>query len=179
MEELVKIGSEAGLDPSYIQMAAEELTEKSITASSSDNDTHIFEERFIETNVSMNQVWEEIRAEMRQNFNENALFGSFKEDRSANEIVYNSMSGIVTTARFLKRKNGFNIQFSQRVGAASSLTEGLMYGTAFTVLPFILLFAVFDPTIFERIALFSSLLVVLSFVVYTLDMHGEKRNIAN
>ncbi len=174
-EELLKIGAAAGLDPTHIQMAVEELTEKSVRSSSTQNDTHIFEERLIETNVPMSQIWDEMRAEMRQNFNENAMLGSFKEDPGANEIVYNSMSGIVTTARFIKRKHGVNIQFSQRLGLASSLTEGLMYGAILTTLVFGVLFAIFKTDLVESIALFSSLLVVFSLLVYTLDVAWRKK----
>lgn len=175
MDELLKIGAEAGLDPAHIQTAANELTERTITSTSHQNDTHIFEERVLDTNVPVKQVWNEIRAEMRQHFNENQMFGGFKENPADNEIVYNSVSGVVTTARVTRRSNGIKIQMSQRVGLASSLTEGILYGGTVTLLVFGALFAAFKTSLIESVALFSSLMVIFSIIVYALDVAWRKK----
>jgi hypothetical protein len=170
MDELIKIGEEAGLDIAHIQQAAHEVSEKLVRKSSTQNDTHIFEERVIETTVSADAIYDEVRAELRQNFNDNAMFGNYKEQLQDRELVYNSMSGIVTTARVSSQKNGVKIQMSQRVGLGSSLTEGVLYGGIVTSMVFGILFAIFKTNMVESIAMFSSLMVLFSIVVYALDV---------
>lgn len=177
MEELMTIGSDAGLDMQHIQVAAMEYSEKKVTWHSGFTDTHIFEERDIETEVDENLIWDEIRAELRHNLGTGEMFGAIKKHPTQKEWSHRSLSGIETIASLSPRPNGVKLRISQRVGLASSLTEGVLYGGVLSLIGFSFGFAFLDPSFYQGTALFASLLVVFSILVYTLDVAWRKKKL--
>lgn len=176
MNELLEIGDEAGLDMELIKTAALEYREKNITRRSGLTDTHIFEEREVNTEAYIDDVWNEITTELKH-FVGGDTFGKTKEDFSKKEWVNTSLSGIETVASLSKREGGVRLRVSQRVGLASSLTEGVSYGLLLTFVPFGLVFAFLKPSFFEASALFASLFTVCSILVYTLDVAWRKKKL--
>ncbi|GAB5409866.1 MAG: hypothetical protein BalsKO_22310 [Balneolaceae bacterium] len=176
MDELLQIGDEAGLDMDLIKTAALEYREKNITRRSGLTDTHIFEEREINTEAYIDDVWNEITTELKH-FVGGETFGKTKEDFSKKEWINTSMSGIETVASLSKRENGVRLRVSQRVGLASTLTEGVSYGFILTLILFGFGFAFLNPSFFEGSALFASLFTVSSILVYTLDVNWRKKKL--
>jgi hypothetical protein len=80
-------------------------------------------------------------------------------------------------ASLSKREHGVRLRVSQRVGLASSLTEGVMYGGILATVLFGIGLGVFKPTFFEGAGLFASLFTVSSILVYTLDVAWRKKKL--
>ncbi len=177
MDELLKIGEGSGLDMQHIKVAAMEFSEKNVTRHSGFTDTHIFEEREISTTANEDKIWDEIRAELRHNFGVGDTFGEIKEHPTQKEWSHKSLSGIETIASLSSRTNGVKLRISQRVGLASSLTEGVMYGGILSLVGFSFGFAFLEPSFYQGTALFASLLVVFSILVYTLDVAWRKKKL--
>jgi hypothetical protein len=177
MDELMKIGESSGLDMQHIKVAALEFSEKNVTRHSGFTDTHIFEEREIETSADEEKIWDEIRAELRHNFGVGDTFGEIKEHPTQKEWSHKSLSGIETIASLSKRPKGVKLRISQRVGLASALTEGVMYGGILSMIAFSFGFAFLEPSVYQGTALFASLLVVFSILVYTLDVAWRKKKL--
>lgn len=176
MDELLQIGDEAGLDMDHIKTAALEYREKNITRYSGFTDTHIFEEREVNTGALLDDIWNEVTTDLKHHVG-GETFGKTKEDYSKKEWVNTSMSGIETVASLSKREQGVRLRVSQRVGLASSLTEGVMYGGILATVLFGIGLGVFKPTFFEGAGLFASLFTVSSILVYTLDVAWRKKKL--
>ncbi len=176
MDELLQIGDEAGLDTDYIKTAALEYREKNITRRSGFTDTHIFEEREVNTQAFIDDIWNEVTTDLKHHVG-GETFGKTKEDYSKKEWVNTSMSGIETVASISKREEGVRLRVSQRVGLASSLTEGVMYGGILAAVIFGIGLVAFKPTLFEGAGLFASLFTVSSILVYTLDVAWRKKKL--
>ncbi len=176
MEELLQIGDEAGLDMSLIKTAALEFREKNITRRSGLTDTHIFEEREINTQAYIDDIWNEVTTDLKHHVG-GETFGKTKEDYSKKEWVNTSLSGIETVASLSKRENGVRIRVSQRVGLASSLTEGVFYGGILALTLFGIAFVALKPSLIEGSALFTSLFSISSILVYVLDVAWRKKKL--
>lgn len=176
MDELLQIGDEAGLDMDFIKTAALEYREKNITRRSGLTDTHIFEEREINTEAYLDDIWNEVTTDLKHHVG-GETFGKTKEDYSKKEWVNTSLSGIETVASLSKRENGVRLRVSQRVGLASSLTEGVMYGGILSMIISGIGLAAIEPTVVEGVALFASLFTVSSIVVYSLDVSWRKKKL--
>ncbi len=176
MDELLQIGDEAGLDTDYIKTAALEYREKNITRRSGFTDTHIFEEREVNTQAFIDDIWNEVTTDLKHHVG-GETFGKTKEDYSKKEWVNTSVSGIETVASLSKRENGVRVRVSQRVGLASSLTEGVFYGTILALVLFGIGYAALKPSFFEGAGLFASLMTVSSILVYTLDVAWRKKKL--
>lgn len=177
MDELLQIGDEAGLEMDLIKTAALEYREKNITRRSGLTDTHIFEEREINTEAYIDDIWNEVTTDLKHHVG-GETFGKTKEDYSKKEWVNTSLSGIETVASLTKRESGVRLRVSQRVGLASSLTEGVMYGGILATIAFGLGFAFLKPSFFEASALFASLFTVSSILVYSLDVAWRKKKLS-
>ncbi|MEQ9309737.1 MAG: hypothetical protein RLN90_09800 [Balneolaceae bacterium] len=176
MDELLQVGDEAGLDMDLIKTAALEYREKNITRRSGLTDTHIYEEREIDTQAYIDDIWNEVTTDLKHHVG-GETFGKTKEDYSKKEWVNTSLSGIETVASLTKREEGVRLRVSQRVGLASSLTEGVMYGLFLSLILFGLSFVFLKPTFFEGSALFASLFTVSSILVYSLDVAWRKKKL--
>lgn len=176
MDELLHIGDEAGLDMELIKTAALEYREKNITRRTGLTDTHIYEEREIDTEAFIDDIWNEVTTDLKHHVG-GETFGKTKEDYGKKEWVNTSLSGIETVASLTKRENGVRLRVSQRVGLASSLTEGVMYGGILAVIASIAGFALLKPSFFEGFALFASLFTVSSILVYSLDVAWRKKKL--
>lgn len=176
MDELLQIGDEAGLDMNLIKTAALEYREKNITRRSGLTDTHIFEEREINTGAFVDDIWREITTELKHNVGGDT-FGKTTEDSSKKEWINTSLSGIETVASLSEREDGVMLRVSQRVGLASSLTEGVMYGGILSLLLFLGAGELLKPSFFEGSALFASLFTVSSVIVYAIDVAWRKKKL--
>jgi len=176
MAELLEIGDEAGLDSKLIKTAALEYRDKNITRRSGLTDTHIFEEREISTQAYIDDIWNEVTRDLKHHVG-GETFGKTKEDYSKKEWVNTSLSGIEPVASLSKREDGVRLRVSQRVGLASSLTEGVFYGGILSAILFGIVFVAFKPSLFEVSALFASIFTVSSILVYTLDIAWRKKKL--
>ena len=176
MDELIQIGDEAGLDADFIKTAAVEYREKNIIRRTGLTDTHIFEDREVNTQAFIDDIWNEVTTDLKHHVG-GETFGKTKEDFSKKEWVNTSLSGIETVASLTKREHGVRLRVSQRVGLASSLTEGVFYGAIVALVLFGIGYAALKPSFFESSALFASLLTVSSIFVYTLDVAWRKKKL--
>lgn len=174
MEELLEIGDEAGIDKNLIELAANEYRIKNIKQHSGTTDTHNFEEREINTQASLNAIWDEVTTELKH-FVGGDTFGKTKENIQKKEWINTSLSGVETVASLTKRDEGVRLRISQRVGLASSLTEGVLYGTVVSLLLFLVGGEFLKPTFIEGTALFASLFTISSILVYALDVAWRKK----
>ncbi|MEO1021522.1 MAG: hypothetical protein AAFW89_03190 [Bacteroidota bacterium] len=173
LEELKEIGKTSGLDPALLEIAASEIGSSSrsdITIEPSD--THIFEERQLITQADHETVWDEMVAELRHHFGSDAFGRTVNHNH---EWMHTSMSGVETVATIKKRPTGYQLRLSQRVGLASSLTEGVMYGGILAFVLSIVAELGADFTFIEGSVLFTMLFVCCSILVYTLDIAWRKK----
>lgn len=181
MDELLEVGKDSGLDVEYLKTAALEIRDKKVVRYSGLNDTHIFEERDFDTDLSNQEIWDEVLVELNHHFGGN-MFGMAKNDKRKNEWSHTSISGIETIVFLTSRGNSSKLRLSQRVGLASPLTEGIMYGG-------ILAFIISGVTISQlspdstlntlNILLGLGFWGISSMLVYALDVAWRKRKLKN
>lgn len=147
-EELEIIAAEAGLDPIHLRQAAAELfnTSEPTVAQRSTGATHIYVDRWVAAELN-DEGWEEIEAELRHRFDSglsDAMSGgmakpgigigeSSKVGRSR-QWKHVTMSGVETRVIAQPRGESVQLKLSQRVGMASTVTEGVMYGGAIALI---------------------------------------------
>tara|TARA_R110001599_G_scaffold1889_4_gene9840 strand:+ start:292095 stop:292895 length:801 start_codon:yes stop_codon:yes gene_type:complete len=178
MDELMEIGKESGLDVDFIKTAALEFENKKVTRHSGLTDTHIFEERTFDSELSESTIWEDVLSELGHQFGGNA-FGMAKESKSQRKWSHTSISGIETTVSLTKRDSETKLKFSQRVGMGSPLTEGIMYGGGLTFLIMMLTGVFSEVSIQGMIALSAGLWSISSILIYQLDIAWRKRKLKN
>lgn len=178
MDELMEIGKDSGLDVDFIKTAALEYENKKITRHSGITDTHIFEERTFDSELTEETIWEEVLSELGHQFGGNA-FGMAKESKKQKKWSHTSISGIETTVSLTKRDSETKLKFSQRVGLGSPLTEGIMYGGGLTFLIMMITGVFSEVSIQGIIALSAGLWSISSILIYQLDIAWRKRKLKN
>ncbi len=178
MQELLDIGKESGLDADFIKTAALEFENQKITRHSAITDTHIFEERTFNSELSEATIWRDVLSELEHHFGGDA-FGKAKESRNHRKWSHTSISGIETTVSLTKRDSDAKLKFSQRVGMGSPLTEGIMYGGGLTFLIMMITGAFTDISVQGIVGLSAGLWSISSLLVYQLDVAWRKRKLKN
>ncbi len=176
MDDLLEIGGDLGLDLDHIKTAAVEYSNQNVERYSGLNDTHIFEEREFEANVTEDVIWDEVVAELTHHFGVD-MYGKSKENAPKKEWTHTSMSGIATVVTLSKRNSRAKLRISQRVGLGSPLTEGVAYGGFVALILFGVLSAALNPSLIESIATGSALWALSSVLVYSLDVAWRKRKL--
>lgn len=176
LDEIIAVGKEAGLDIQNIKTAALEMRDKTVTRYSGFTDTHIFEEREIKLPINKSKAWSEVEKELRHHFGgEN--FGKTTSDTHNFEWSHLSISGIETLASLTEQEGNYKLRLSQRVGLASSLTEGTLYGAASSFVLTAVATGLFSMEVLSGAIMFAVCLVPLSVLVYTLDVAWRKKKL--
>ena len=176
IEEIIEAGTAAGLDVHHITTAAMEMRGDKVTRYSGISDTHIFEEREIKTPLNGEKAWNEIVSELRHHFGEDT-FGKTNINSHRFEWSHTSLSGIETLASLTERDGSYRIRLSQRVGLASSLTEGVFYGSGLAFLASIGATALFLKTFVAGAIFFGVSVAPFSLLVYALDVAWRKKKL--
>lgn len=174
LEELKELGKDAGLDPRYIQAAAAEYDGSVRKRFSGFSDTHIFEERVVDT--PLEEVdWNLVRDELMHHFG--TLAGKVVENEDKKEWTHTAGSGIESRASLVGNHQSYKLRLSQRVGMGSTLTEGLVYGGVIASIIGMFMMAGLDLSLVEKIASFTGLFVGCSSGVYALDKAWRRKKL--
>jgi hypothetical protein len=172
LSELEEIGTEAGIGSQFIQAAAKELYSKPFERYSDQNSTHIFEERDLVFDVTAD-AWDELTAELRNYFG--TSYGKVKEDPKRLEWSHFSIGGIETKVNLTINDQNSRLRFSQRVGMASSVTEGIMFGFGIAFLGAIFTIPLIEYGVWVTASIFTSLLLIFTPVTYALDRAWRRK----
>lgn len=176
MDELLEVGKDSGLDVEYLKTAALEIRDKKVVRYSGLNDTHIFEERDFDTDLSNQEIWDEVLVELNHHFGGN-MFGMAKNDKRKNEWSHTSISGIETIVSLTKRGKSSKLRLSQRVGLGSPLTEGILYGGVLAAIATSMTISAISPIFTTNILLGLGFWGISSMLVYALDVAWRKRKL--
>ncbi|MEO9884502.1 MAG: hypothetical protein ABJR05_10340 [Balneola sp.] len=176
MDELMEIGKDSGLDVDFIKTAAMEYENQRVTTHSGLNDTHIFEERLFNTELSETKIWDHVISDLTHHFGGES-FGTTEHSRDKKEWSHVSISGIQTIVSLSKNEHSAKLKFSQRVGLGSPLTEGIMYGGGFAFLIMMIVTAFSNISNPILIALSPGLWSLSSIIVYQLDVAWRKKKL--
>ena len=179
LSELEAIAADAGLDPTLLRQAASELDTPEYQATEANlgnSATHIYVEKLLPGTLT-DEAWEDIVTELRHRYETSmgqsmldAGFGSRTQQiGKALEWQHKSASGIETRVILRPKDNGVRMRLSQRVGLASPITEGVMYGG---VMSLFVSFITLVSTDAATIAMGTLMATLLMFVplVYYLDV---------
>jgi len=178
MEELLEIGEESGLNIDFIKTAALEFENQNVTRHSGLTDTHIFEERTFETQLTEDIIWEETTNELAHHFGGDA-FGKTTISKGEKKWSHLSISGIQTIVSLKKHDSIAKMKFSQRVGLGNPLTEGIMYGGSLTFLIMVIIGVSTSLSASSMVALSTGLWSISSLLVYQLDVLWRKKKLNN
>ena len=139
LSELEAVAADAGLDPTFLRQAAQELNSPVrplLNHGMDSNATHNFVERIVPVVASLDAI-EDAVAELKHRFDSShgdamgSTFGNSSTEQIGRTVEWKhvSMSGVETRAMIRPRGNQTHVRLSQRVGLASNLTEGIVYGT--------------------------------------------------
>ncbi|NBB77270.1 MAG: hypothetical protein GVY02_07815, partial [Bacteroidetes bacterium] len=172
LAELEEIGNESGIGPQFIQAAAKELYSKPFERYSDQNSTHIFEERDLEFDVTAD-AWDELTAELRNYFGTG--YGKIKEDPKRLEWSHFSIGGIETKVNLTIGDHSGRLRFSQRVGMAGSVTEGILFGFVIAFLGTIFTIPLLEYGAWVSASIFTTLLLLGTPVTYALDRAWRRK----
>lgn len=134
LDEIARLGADAGLDPDDLRAAADEIDRGGIARSASQTDTHVVAERWADAPLT-DEAWEDTVALLRERFGPSAaamLGGSAGGDvqQIGRAYEWSSMtgSGLQTTATVSPRGGRTRVRLTQHVGLANPRTEGLAIG---------------------------------------------------
>ncbi|MEM1093774.1 MAG: hypothetical protein AAGJ10_04145 [Bacteroidota bacterium] len=173
LAELERLGGEVGISPEHLRAAVREVHRPGVQREKTISDTHNFVERLIPGYLTTD-AWGEIVTELRHQIGVDTG-DSISVIGNMHEWSHTSASGITTKATLAQRGNSVALRLSQRVGIASPLTEGVMYGFFVALFVAFLTAAGLDFTFLQGTMLFSAFLVVFSVLIYTLDIAWRKK----
>ncbi len=142
LEEIERLGREAGIDPAHLRAAAAEVdvAGRTLSRQTSQTRTQVVVERWIDGPLSL-EGWEDAVAHLRSSFGApiGAAFGSPAGDTvqqvgQSYEWVHTSGLGIRTRVTVSPRGDRTRLHMTQLVGLANSTVEGIAYGSIIALL---------------------------------------------
>jgi len=136
LDEIERIGRDAGIDPAHLRAAAAEVDTagRTLGRQTSHTRTQVVAERWIEGPLSL-EGWEDAVAHLRASFGApiGAAFGSTAGDTvqqvgQSYEWAHTSGLGIRTRVTVSPRGDRTRLHMTQLVGLSSSTVEGVAYG---------------------------------------------------
>ncbi len=132
LDEIARLGSDAGLDPDDLRAAAEEIDRGGIARQTSQTDTHVVAERWVDALLTDEAVEDAVTLLRERAVPGAALLGesggSLKQVGRAVEWASVNGLGVQTTATLSPRGDRTRIRITQLVGTAKPKSEGLAYG---------------------------------------------------
>ena len=141
LEEIERLGQEAGIDPAHLRAAAQEVGAKGRTfaGSSGMTRTHVHVERWVDGPL-IEEAWEDTVAYLRQHFGAemNAMMGmagrEVQQVGQSHEWTHTSGLGVQTRVTVSPRGDRTRLRITQLVGLSSTRVEGLGYGAIVALL---------------------------------------------
>ena len=136
LDEIERLGAEAGIDPAHLRAAAQEVGARGRTVSGDAGmtRTHVHVERWVDGPLT-DEAWEDTVAELRQRFGAEmmAMFGmpppaSVQQVGQSHEWSHTSGLGIQTRVTVSPRGDRTRLRITQLVGLSSTRVEGIGYG---------------------------------------------------
>lgn len=172
LSELEKLGADVGLKKEYLYATATEYDHENGKGFSDVNATHIFEEREVQCEINANS-WDDICSELRHYFG--TKYGKIEEDPKRLEWRHMSIGGIETMVNVSSGNNNTILRISQRVGLASSYTEGALYGFVLTCIGVFIASEGFELGSFALLSTSVTLFILFSVIVFALDVAWRKK----
>lgn len=141
LEEIEKLGQEAGIDPMHLRAAAQEVGTKGRTFSGSSGmtRTHVHVERWIDGPL-IEEAWEDTVDHLRQKFGAEMSTmmgmgsGGVQQVGQSHEWMHTSSLGVQTRVTVSPRGDRTRLRITQLVGLSSTRVEGLGYGAVVALL---------------------------------------------
>ena len=135
LAEIERIAAEAGIDPTHIRQAADEMDAvgKTLKRESGTTKTTVFVERWIDAPLTP-EAWEDAVIELREQYGTGgaalgvAAGGTVQKIGNAYEWRHTSGLGVQTTVTASPRDGRTRLRLTQLVGLASPVAEGVGYG---------------------------------------------------
>lgn len=187
LDELESIASEAGLDPSLLRQAANELDQPQhslLRRNSGQTAIHAFVERRVPGELTP-EVWEDIVAELRHHFESDLAgmmgmpqYGVGTTEQIGRSVQWRhmSMSGLETKVLIRPREDELDIRLSQRVGWSGAPTEGTTYGIILAVAAGLVSGAILNSSIIGGTVFVIALLTAIPLVIF-FDMAWRKKKV--
>ena len=136
LDEIERLGAEAGLDPADLRAAAAEIDTagRTLAREASQTKTHVVVERWLDGPLTQ-AGWEDAVVEMQDAFGADmAAFGmgggsGEKQIGQAFEWIHTSGLGIQTKVLASPRGDRTRLRMTQLVGLGSTRAEGIIYGS--------------------------------------------------
>lgn len=158
--ELLDIGTGAGLNAEFIEMAIQELHE--LTRRSFVTDTHLIEEVELKSSAEFNEVWREIISELKYR-----MKGSPKIDstNNKNEWMFEDRSGTKTLVHLRSKGQSIDLHLSRKIGFAKVSVESAIASGTFGLIVFGYFFLFLGTSLFDEILIMLAVSLA-SFVVF-------------
>ena len=134
LDEIERLGAEAGLDPADLRAAASEIDAagRTLAREASQTVTHVVVERWLDGPLTQ-AGWEDAVAELQDAFGADmaafGLGGGQKQVGQAFEWSHTSGLGIQTKVLASPRGDRTRLRMTQLVGLGSTRAEGIIYGS--------------------------------------------------
>ena len=142
LDEIERIGREAGIDPAHLRAAAAEVDDlgRTLPRQSGQTRTEVYVERWLDTPFALDG-WEDAVAHLRMAFGApmGAAFGetageSVQQVGRSFEWSHTSSLGVRTRVVVSPRGDRTRLRITQLVGLSSPTVEGISYGGAIALL---------------------------------------------
>ena len=136
LAEIERIAAEAGIDPTFLREAADEMDAvgKTLKRESGTTKTTVFVERWIDAPLTP-EAWEDAVIELQGRHGADASFwlgksagGTVQQVGNAYEWRHTSSMGVQTTVTASPRDGRTRLRINQLVGLGSPTAEGVAYG---------------------------------------------------
>ena len=137
LDEIEKLGADAGIDPAHLRAAAEEVgTHGRVSQGTSGmTRTHVHTERWVDGPLT-SEAWEDTIAHLRQAYGADlsAAFGQtsageVQQVGQSHEWRHTSSLGVQTHVTVSPRGDRTRLRITQLVGLSSTRNEGIAYGS--------------------------------------------------
>lgn len=138
LDEIERLGTDAGLDPADLRAAAAEIDSagRTLSRQSSQTKNTVVVERWIDAPLTL-ESWENTVDLLRERFGTSAMAmlglpagGEIRQVGAAFEWTHTDGLGIQTTVTASPRGERTRLRMSQLVGLGSTRAEGIAYGTS-------------------------------------------------
>ncbi len=159
-EELLNIGTDAGLDPEFIEMAIQELHE--LTRRSLITDTHLIEEAELKNSADINVVWQEVISELKYRMKGSPKIESTK---NKNEWIFEDRSGTKTLVNVRSADESIKLHLSRKIGFAKAPFESMIAASILGAIVFGYFFVFLGTSLFDEILIMLAVSLG-SFVIF-------------
>lgn len=176
IEELISIGKDVGLSEDEIRDAAKKYGSSLLKRTFKVTNTEIIEERFFNSDMEKDALWEHIQFELDDHYGDSTFFGNMTSSTRDYQWKHSSASGVQTKVTLRSEDNGYRLRMSQLVGMAQPIWEGISIGIIPALFFLITLIAGFDQTsVLKNTLLTGGFWALSSYVIYKMDVAWRKK----